>query len=237
MTRHTRALVATALTVSGLIAFGRGGTGVADSPGTVQALPRIAGAKPRNVVFILADDHRYDAMSFMGTPIVKTPNLDLIAQRGVHLKNAFVTTSLCSQPSDDPDGALRASTPRRGQQLPSAAGHRLLPAVSAKAGYQTALIGKWHMGERQWRSSARIRSLGQLQRTGLVPAVAGWSQRRWHGRSAKGLHHRRTDRLRTGLVERSRSIASVLSVPRRTKACTPSSYPQNGTKAHLPPRG
>ena len=51
-------------------------------------------AQQRNVVFILADDHRYDAMSFMGHPIVETPSIDRIAARGVHLKNAFVTTAL-----------------------------------------------------------------------------------------------------------------------------------------------
>src|SRR5687768_8006552 len=62
----------------------------------VPPLPQAAGVKPRNVVFILSDDHRYDAMSFMGHPIVQTPNLDRIAARGVHLRNAFVTTALCS---------------------------------------------------------------------------------------------------------------------------------------------
>ena len=57
---------------------------------------KIDGAKPRNVVFILADDHRYDAMSFMGHQFAETPHMDQMAKQGVHLKNAFVTTSLCS---------------------------------------------------------------------------------------------------------------------------------------------
>ena len=52
--------------------------------------------KPRNVVFILSDDHRYDAMSFMGHPLAKTPYMDAMAKNGAHLRNAFVTTSLCS---------------------------------------------------------------------------------------------------------------------------------------------
>ena len=39
-----------------------------------------AGAQQRNIVFILADDHRYDAMSFMGHTIVKTPSIDSIAR-------------------------------------------------------------------------------------------------------------------------------------------------------------
>ena len=53
--------------------------------------------KPRNVVFILSDDHRYDYMGFTGkVPWLKTPNMDRMASEGVCLKNAFVTTSLSS---------------------------------------------------------------------------------------------------------------------------------------------
>ena len=53
--------------------------------------------KPRNVIFILNDDHRFDYMSFMknNVPWLKTPNLDKIRAEGVHCKNAFVTTALC----------------------------------------------------------------------------------------------------------------------------------------------
>src|SRR5687767_10345595 len=74
----------------------------ASMSGAVVPVPRnvvvqkIAGAKPRNVVFILADDHRYDAMSFMGHQFARTPQMDAMARNGVHLKNALVTTSLCS---------------------------------------------------------------------------------------------------------------------------------------------
>ena len=57
---------------------------------------RIPGAKPKNVILILTDDHRSDAMGFMGHPIAETPHLDALARNGVHFKNALVTTSLCS---------------------------------------------------------------------------------------------------------------------------------------------
>lgn len=56
----------------------------------------IDGAKKRNVVFILSDDHRYDAMVFMGHQFAETPHMDSLATNGVHMKNVFVTTSLCS---------------------------------------------------------------------------------------------------------------------------------------------
>ena len=49
-------------------------------PTTVRAVKN-EGAKPRNVVFILSDDHRYDAMSFMGHPLAKTPHMDAMAKQ------------------------------------------------------------------------------------------------------------------------------------------------------------
>ena len=51
-----------------------------------------------NVVFILSDDHRYDFMSFHpnAPKFLETPHLDRMAAEGVHVANAFVTTSLCS---------------------------------------------------------------------------------------------------------------------------------------------
>src|SRR6185295_8981568 len=62
----------------------------------VPALPRIPGAKAHNIVLILTDDHRFDAMGFTGLPFLKTPHMDALARGGAHLQNAFVTTSLCS---------------------------------------------------------------------------------------------------------------------------------------------
>src|SRR5262245_29734653 len=59
--------------------------------GSLQ-LARIPNAKPRNIIFILTDDHRYDALGFLkGQSFIETPNLDALARNGVHLKNAFVT--------------------------------------------------------------------------------------------------------------------------------------------------
>jgi hypothetical protein len=47
-----------------------------------------------NIILILTDDHRFDALGFTGHPFLKTPNLDRLAREGVYLKNAVVTTSL-----------------------------------------------------------------------------------------------------------------------------------------------
>ena len=45
---------------------------------------------------MLVDDLRFDAMGFMTHPWLETPNLDALARSGVHFRNAFVTTALCS---------------------------------------------------------------------------------------------------------------------------------------------
>ena len=108
-----------------------------------------AAEKPRNIIFILSDDHRWDWLGFMpeAPKFLETPNLDRLAKEGAHLRNAFVSTSLCS-PS-------RASM-LTGQymhhhgvvdnQRPEPAGIRFFPEYLRAAGYETAFLGKWHMG-------------------------------------------------------------------------------------------
>ena len=108
---------------------------------------RIQGAKPRNVVFILSDDHRYDAMSFMGHQFARTPHMDSMAENGVHLKNAFVTTSLCSPSRASILTGLYTFRHRvidNNRLVPT--GTLFFPQYLQKAGYATAYIGKWHMG-------------------------------------------------------------------------------------------
>jgi N-acetylglucosamine-6-sulfatase len=111
-------------------------------------LKKISNAKPRNVVFILSDDHRYDFMSFMGTPkFLKTPNMDRLAREGAHLENAFVTTSLCS-PSRASiltgQFSHRHGVVDNNSRVPE--GTVFFPQYLQEAGYETAFMGKWHMG-------------------------------------------------------------------------------------------
>src|SRR4051794_27619117 len=61
----------------------------------VASSARAESAKP-NVLFILCDDIRWNAMSCAGHPTLKTPNIDRIAHEGVRFANMFCTTSLCS---------------------------------------------------------------------------------------------------------------------------------------------
>ena len=116
---------------------------------SVGAQARDIAPARRNIVFILSDDHRYDFMGFHpGAPgWLETPAMDRMAREGAWVRNAFVSTALCS-PS-------RASiltgqyAHRHGvvdNQRAVPAGTRFYPEYLQAAGYGTAMIGKWHMG-------------------------------------------------------------------------------------------
>jgi arylsulfatase A-like enzyme len=104
-------------------------------------------AKP-NVLVILLDDLRWDALGYAGHPHVKTPQIDRIAREGVNFRKAFATTSLCS-PSRASllTGvyAHRHGVTNNFTELPS--GLETFPKILQRGGYTTAYVGKWHMGE------------------------------------------------------------------------------------------
>src|SRR4051812_28761134 len=115
------------------------------APGSLRKLP---GVKPRNIVFILTDDHRYDAMGFLkGQAFLQTPVLDSIARDGAHIKNGFVTTALCSPSRASILTGLYAHKHRvvdNNTAIPP--GTQFFPQHLQKAGYTTGFFGKWHMG-------------------------------------------------------------------------------------------
>lgn len=108
----------------------------------------INGVKPRNVIFILSDDHRFDFMGFTGkVPWLETPNLDRLAKEGVWFKNTFVTTALCS-PSRASilTGLYSHSHTVVDNSAPDPEHLVFFPQYLQKGGYQTGFFGKWHMG-------------------------------------------------------------------------------------------
>ncbi|RKF17582.1 DUF4976 domain-containing protein [Altericroceibacterium spongiae] len=116
------------------------------APAPVAAPAEQQAEKPMNMVFILVDDLRFDAMGFL-TPGLKTPNIDYLRHNGTYFPNAVVTSSLCS-----PSRAtiLTGQTARNhgiiDNNNSSEEGLTFFPSYMQQAGYRTGFFGKWHMG-------------------------------------------------------------------------------------------
>jgi arylsulfatase A-like enzyme len=104
--------------------------------------------KPMNIIYILSDDHGYDFMGFTGAvPGLQTPGMDKMAKEGAHIKNAFVTTALCS-PSRASilTGQYAHTHTVVDNSAPLPNNLTFYPQYLQKKGYKTAFLGKWHMG-------------------------------------------------------------------------------------------
>ena len=104
--------------------------------------------KQPNILFIMADDHASKAISSYGGGINHTPNIDRIAHEGMRFDHCYVTNSICT-PSratiltgtyNHVNAVTTLETPIN-NRLPNVAKHL------KTGGYQTAIIGKWHLGE------------------------------------------------------------------------------------------
>jgi arylsulfatase A-like enzyme len=111
--------------------------------------PLACGAERPNIVFILADDMRWDALGCAGNSIIQTPHLDALAADGVRFKNAFVTTSICAASRASILTGLYERTHRYTfGTKPITAEHTALsyPVLLRKAGYRTGFVGKFGVG-------------------------------------------------------------------------------------------
>lgn len=104
--------------------------------------------KKPNILFVLCDDLRPDAVGCLGSEHVKTPRIDQIAKEGILFNNSFCTTSLCSPSRASILTGLYAhahGVTNNFTEFPTEMA--TFPKRLQDAGYETAYIGKYHMGE------------------------------------------------------------------------------------------
>jgi N-acetylglucosamine-6-sulfatase len=102
-----------------------------------------------NIIVVLVDDMRWDEYGEGGHNYLKTPNIDRISKEGIHFRNAFTTTPLCSPSRASFLTGLYAHSNGITDNLArNEQSHRLatFPKRLHEEGYETAFIGKWHMG-------------------------------------------------------------------------------------------
>ena len=121
---------------------------------------RFFAAAPPNLVFILCDDLGYGDVSAFGRPDYRTPNIDRLVAEGVRFTNAYAAASTCTptrvafmtgrypqRQHPDLQRPMGWGTPANG--LPTYGLSPAIPTVPQllkRAGYDTALVGKWHLG-------------------------------------------------------------------------------------------
>lgn len=157
------------------------------------SFPAQSAEKKPNFIFIIADDHRWDAMGAVQReqgenaryPWFETPNLDRLAADGVRMRNAFITHSICSPGRASfltgqythVNGVMDNSTPFPENSVTHA-------TLLRDAGYRTAYFGKWHMGEQKgqrpgFQHSASFIGQGRYQDcpfeiNGVMTDTKGW---------------------------------------------------------------
>ena len=114
-----------------------------------------AGSQRPNIVLILCDDLGYGDLGCYGNRIIRTPNVDALAGRGVRFTQFYTTSPVCSptrtaiMTGDYPQrfGIHHADMPESLPRYPLPAGAVTISAILKKTGYATAHVGKWHLGE------------------------------------------------------------------------------------------
>ncbi|MFN7279902.1 MAG: sulfatase [bacterium] len=105
-----------------------------------------AKSKAPNIIFILTDDQRWDALGYAGNNIIHTPHLDQLAREGLYFKNAFATTPICAASRATLfTGLYERTHDYTFGKLPLSNAYMMesYPYLLKKAGYQTGFVGKF----------------------------------------------------------------------------------------------
>jgi len=164
-----------------------------------------------NILFIMSDDHASHAISAYGSEVNQTPHIDRLAREGMRFENCFCTNSICA-PSraviltgkySHLNGVTNNSRPFDGSQ-------QTLPKLLREAGYQTAIVGKWHLksaptgfdysnilpGQGEYHNPVMIENGVQTTHTGYVTDLITDSALQWLRNRESGkpffmmLHHK-----------------------------------------------
>ncbi|GGF26641.1 sulfatase family protein [Echinicola rosea] len=168
---------------------------------TVFSCAKPKAQKPPNIVIIVSDDHTRQAISAYGSTITQTPNIDRIANEGVLLTNAYVTNSICG-----PSRAVLLTGKyshkngfRRNSDSKFESDQDQFVKHLQAAGYQTAWIGKYHLGEDPqgfdhyeilpgqgyyYNPDFLVKDSGRVNRTGYVSDLVEDAAEEWLDRRA-----------------------------------------------------
>ncbi len=105
---------------------------------------------PPNIIFLLTDDQRWNALRAVGNSVIETPQIDSLSKQGVTFDNAYVTTSICSASRASMLIGQHYSRDSLNQFFSIFSAAQLAqtyPVVLRKAGYYTGFIGKWGLGD------------------------------------------------------------------------------------------
>src|SRR6185436_6094117 len=128
------------------------------------AAPQPSRATRPNIIFILADDLGWGDLSCYGRPDYRTPNIDLLASQGIRFTDAYSASAVCTPtrvgfitgryPARLKIGLIEP-LPADNRQVGLDPGHPTVASLLKASGYDTALIGKWHLGFRpEWGPNA-----------------------------------------------------------------------------------
>ena len=141
-----------------------------------------AAQRPRpNILFILADDLGYGDLSCYGRPDYQTPNLDRLAQQGIKFTSAYAAAAVCTPtrcafitgryPQRLEVGLQEPLTGKSPSTAGLPPGHPTVASLVRQNGYDTALIGKWHLG---WRPEFGPNQHGYDEFFGILSGAADY---------------------------------------------------------------